>query len=380
MEQFKLFNFDHGLCNAKEIRTGNFTIKVTTHHCKNILLLKQAPSTSFSFSIKIGESTERSVKYKEGQSGQFCETAIVEIDKNNISQSLLYDTLTDELTNVDDFALVLSFLSGRRVYLEADLREGLSKNYKTRIVNYDFYYSFNMDLESIQEIKNLELETAFVNLVHACSFEDIGSLFFYANSALNAIYEKWCTDNGESKYKKQNIVGNLQKQTVEKAKIQFIKILQEDNVNTDIIQDIEARIPSILSPSTLFKLKSFLINIDLYPKEGNGNHKKKLKWINMLRNSMFHSGNLPKDKNISKDRLLTTTFDVTSLVIAIVQYYFAKIIFKIDNDSVEKIKKDINQYFNEGKFRGKKVFDETYEEYIERVENAWLENGRLPMF
>lgn len=387
MEQFKLFNFYHGLSNAMEDRTGNFTIKVTKLHCDNILLLKRNPVVRRSLSIKVAENLERSVEHIDGQSGQICETAIVEIDSKDIAPSLLYPS-SNKRTNIDDLALVLSFYTGRRVYLEADLHDGISQNYKTGIVDYNIFYPFKINLGGIEKIANLELENQFINLVHSYSFNDIGSLVFYTNSVLNAIYGKWFKENkkSQSQYNNNNIVGNLLEQFVEKLKnslltkikIQFINYLQKEHVSTEILSDIKAKIRNVsLSPSALNQLKSFLIDFGLYPEVDNENQRKRLKWLNTLRNRMFHSGDFPKDKNMSYDLITQASTDITFLVIAIVQYYFAKNIFEIDNYKVIAIKKEIMQYFTEGKFRGKDVFNETDKEYLERVENAWLENGNM---
>lgn len=64
------------------------------------------------------------------------------------------------------------------------------------------------------------------------------------------------------------------------------------------------------------------------------------------------------------------------MLVGIAEYYYAKEIFNIDNYLVEQNAKDIRNYFESGMFRGHKVFDETYEQFCERQEMEWIENGR----
>ena len=229
------------------------------------------------------------------------------------------------------------------------------------------------------------MDTQFFNTVRSYSINDLLSLTSYCNSILDRLFTKWAKENGKSKFESSKLLNSLRRRAYEhvenslctKIKIKFLQFLKNEKIDTVVIKDIKARIHIDNSPSAIYKLKSFLKHYDLYPQEDNEENNAKLKWLNKIRNSVAHTGDLPKDKKISWNMRAEITTNITFLMLDIIQWYFAKIILEIDNHRLDETQKDIKNYFLTGKFRNKDVFNETYEDYMNRITNDWTENSNL---
>ncbi|MDH3327541.1 MAG: hypothetical protein OEM38_12615 [Gammaproteobacteria bacterium] len=108
----KIFNFDHGLTAPTELKVGPFTVKIFDYHCSNLKKLHRKSSLNKTFD---NNSIERVIVRNDKVSGGFVETAIVHWDKYDISGSILFPE-TPNGSKFYDLLVMLSFLTGRRVY------------------------------------------------------------------------------------------------------------------------------------------------------------------------------------------------------------------------------------------------------------------------
>ena len=53
----------------------------------------------------------------------------------------------------------------------------------------------------------------------------------------------------------------------------------------------------------------------------------------------------------------------------------SKNLLKTYDSSTEKAERDVKEFFERGEFRGQRVFDETYIDYMNRIEKEWIEDG-----
>lgn len=166
------------------------------------------------------------------------------------------------------------------------------------------------------------------------------------------------------------------KSLINKIKLWICVYLSEMSVEESVKNDIVARININLQPSALYKFQKFLVGMALFPTMADNNAMKRLKWVNTVRNNMIHRGDLPTIKEVDFIRRAEITSSITFMLLAIVQYYFAKEIFGINNYLVEQLSSDVKNYFENGIFRGHNVFEESYEQFIIRQELEWIENGK----
>jgi len=67
---------------------------------------------------------------------------------------------------------------------------------------------------------------------------------------------------------------------------------------------------------------------------------------------------------------------IVFIVITLAQWYFATRYLGIRDSRVERDELDLKEYFCSGVFRGKRIFDETYEQYMTRLIEEWVsQNG-----
>ena len=376
--EYKLYNFDHGFTKPREIVTGVYKLTIQQIHCDNLERLKQNPAHVYT----VDPHFKRVVECRAGTPGETCETAIIEVNKNDVCRSSIYPEIAGR-NNIADFSLVMSFLTGRRVYLESEITAPIAILYTSEIVNHKFFIFFNLAWTGLDEINKLGLETQFYNLVQASTIDDLPCISFYGNSILDSVYEKMCRLNNHTKYESKNIIDKARETVIKKlecnvlhgVKKSVIKYLQNNKVDKSEVQDVEARISIPNSPSALFKLKKFLIDLDLYPREDTSEQHARLQWVNKVRNSIAHYGDIPSDGKLSFDKRAEITTAISFLVLSIAQYYFSKVIFKIDNYMIDQNKNDIQSFFKSGMFRGHKVFEESYTEYMNRLESEWIGNG-----
>lgn len=371
-KEYKLYNFDHGLQRAKRISIEAYSIEITDEHITNLDKLEQNAKRVFT----VNDDLQRIIKKTDFQKGISACTAILKVDENSITPSIIYTDLPEK-TSIDDFVILLSFLTGRQVYLEDDLNGNIVTAYHDGAVNNNFFYSPIIDIEEgFNKLRDLKLETQFYNLTFINAIRDLPSICFYANTVINALYEKWGKLNNTTKYPPtlSNDIETI-KSELENMKIQISSSLLCNSSTPDAISDILARIHIALEPSAIYKLQKFLVGLELMPENPDKVVLERFKWVNTVRNKMFHMGDIPKYKDMDFNQRAELTCSVTFMLISIARYYFAKEIFKIDNHLITQYKEDICQYFESGIFRGQKVFEEGYAQFFEKQELAWIKNG-----
>ena len=380
LNEYALYNFDHGFTKEKTFNIGKYCISVSQEQAENLCKLEQNAKRSF----VMDDDLSRNVENIDKQLGEVVETATLKVRCDDIAPSLIYKEFTERFS-VDDFVLFLSFITGRRVFLEHELGQEISTRYFDSVVNKNFFNFPVVDLENgLRRLDELNLTAQFYNLVHTNTIRDLPAICFYANSVINALYERWCKKNGKSKYPsssvkvdeiRKQIVNKLERSLIDKVKVWVNSILSKKSCDTDVISDVVARINISNQPSAIYKFQNFLVGLDLFPENPSKESVNRLKWVNKVRNMMVHMGDIPSDKKISFEQRAQITTSITFMLIGIAEYYYAKEIFNIDNYLVEENAKDIRSYFENGIFRGHQVFDETYEQFSERQEVEWIKNG-----
>ncbi|MBM9606254.1 hypothetical protein [Desulfopila inferna] len=380
MKTYNIFNFDHRYKTPQEIITDSFKIIITAQHCSN--LSKLSKNSSYTFTLD--HNFTPVVIDNPAEEGEFVITAIVEIDEEKLDKSFLYP---EELERgyIYDVTLVLSFLTGRRVYLENEMDRYSNKFYIDGPVTINSLLFRQITISNIKKIADYGLDTQFFNTVQSYSINDLLSLTSYCNSSLDKLFTGWAKQNKKTKFENQKYLNSLRdsayesvlKSLASKVKVIFLKLLFDSNIENRITEDIKARIRIDTSPSALYKLKEFLKFYSLYPEEDSDENNEKLKWLNRIRNSVAHSGDLPRDNQISWMTRSEITTNITFLMLSIIQWYFAYVILEIKNHRLDETQNEIKNYFITGKFRNKDIFNETYNEYMNRIIDDWTDNHKL---
>ncbi|NVJ65347.1 MAG: hypothetical protein HWE16_02575 [Gammaproteobacteria bacterium] len=374
-----LYNFDHGFSQEKDFQIGGYKIRVTSQHCDNLKVLPRRGKTAFI----CDENGNRAIERIEAVEGHAAVTATLIIDENSVTESKIYQS-GEGKDSIHDFVLVLSFLTGRRVCIESELELADSKQYLDPVVSKNFFYNPLIDInKGLDKIASNNLGTVFYNLVHARTLYDLPAMCFYTSSVCEVLSTRVCKEKGYTKYPlkvsehsiRNKVSAKLKSSVLERAKALVLRMLDAENYTDDILDDLVSRVSIPTSPSAIYKMEKFLAELKLFPEAPTKEDKKRLKHLNKARNSIVHTGDVLTMEGMSFSRRAEVTITITILLLSISELYFAKHIFEITDFLIQKEESEIKKYFISGEFRGGKVFEESYEDFISRVEKTWVEEG-----
>lgn len=360
-----LYNFDHGFVNEGMINIDEFKIVINSDHIKSLKLLERSATVHLENNIRL----EPTVRIEDSVYGQYAITAQVVFDDEHIKPSQIYDDYQKN-SNLDDLCALLSFLTGRIVFLQQQIENRPSLFKIDRATSNRVFVSEKLSLEPLNRIKEDGLSVALLNLCYAPSSKDLLALSAYSSCIFNVIYDQWCSKFAKTKYPNSELI----KPVIDDA----IKFIEERLTKSElnVIEDIVLRVKIDGSPSTIYKITAFLHGVGLIENLNDEKTKKNVKWLNTVRNSLVHKGGLPKDKEISSDRIAEICTSITFVGITIAQWYFASMYFNLASDVVVSIdQRELKEYFSSGNFRGKNVFSESYDEYMSRLIESWMAQG-----
>jgi len=379
-QQYKIYNFDHGIDYPSKFSFGPFRIVIHDEHCKRVSEIPHDKTYTCSHDFS-DSNFKRIIKKTPKIEGSWVETAIVEIDKTDIKESILYPH--NDFETIDDLCLFLSFLTGRRVIQENKVDKCLFNpcRHSGRIVHKGFLSRSGVNWENLKNIKQRNLRVQFYNLSLGCECEELIAQGAYINSAFNGIYDEWFKKNKFRKILLKKTNGNLVPKSSRKELSANIKALvkeyfKEKQIHPILKFDFEKRLNELWSPTASTQIKLFIESMGLVYFYDNTTVEEKqkqkhLEWLSKVRNAFAHSGDIPKDKAYSRSMREDISLSIISIVLQIVQYYFASQVLKIEDPYLTYVKNKIIEYFNKGVFSDKKVFDETFEEYMNRTKKEW---------
>ena len=372
MKKYDIYNFNHGCKIPWTIETDSFRIIIDDLHCANLKKLEKNASTQFT----LDESFSPVVIEHDHKDGSFEVTGVIEVFDDK--KSYLYED-EEGVGYIDDIVLVLSFVTGRKVFRKRDFNRYSTKYYNGDHLSLNQHTFRQIKEENIRKISELGLNVQFINTVQSYSVNDLFSLACYSSATLDVLSSSWSKRNGYSKYPNKNHISRIRKLVCEKisqsiitdAKNLFLKLLREEKTENEIYKDIDVRLSNNSSPSALYKLKKLFISLGIYPSNDSIGNQEKLRWLNTVRNSVVHRGDLPKHRTMTKETLSDVVANITFLMLAIVQLYYSKEVLKISDVRSRQTEKSLKAYFMTGRFRGKDIFNETYKEYMDRIKSDW---------
>lgn len=380
--RINVFNLTHTYENPCEIVFPNFKLIIEYEHCESVKRIPQRAKKEYSFKIEDNKEIPFIKDIPEIKGGWEC-TACIEIEEENLKPSIIYIPEAEK-NIIDDFCLFCSYLGGRRVCTSNDKENFIPNVEYDRVINLDNLIDLRTYWSKFNLIQYKKLGTQFYNMILSYESNEMIAMFVYANTSYDVIYSKWHKENMDKYLKhKKSILDNIKQKLANQIKnslyIKISKILldilqKENDIEDDFIQDVQKRIGNKLHEKTLYLMKYFLEEMDMYPREDNDEIKQRLILIGKVRNAMIHYGDIYSDKY---DRLTRIRISgaICNLIITILQVYFAKEIFQIETYSIKYKSKKIKEFFETGKYNGHNVFKESYEEYRKRLDDFYLSNG-----
>lgn len=359
-----IYNFDHGLKVPTTFKVGPFQVSVTKEHCKNLEPLPRFQRYRFANDSMRG----RHVESEEPVRGEFKPTAEVSWPEHDEKpESILSGSIADE-KGIYDFIILMSFLTGRRAYTADELTWDPRRAYGGSIVRGIELTKFaDIAWSNLPKVKAFQLEGALGSLVQVALAPDLIGQCAYASAALDSVVTSWASTNQKTKFD--------DKELIKKARGTIRQSLLQEGVSADVVDDIVARFNNVSSPSALMKLKWFIQGQGLFPSENTEEEWKRLKRLNTIRNQVAHRGMVNIEEALGADASLTVAAVTVQIIRQIAALYIACDLMGIETAGTGELKKEVREFFGDGIFRGQRVFEESFDEYMARQEQAWVEDG-----
>ena len=378
--KLNIYNFDHKFTCSQNFQVGPFTITVSEEQFRNVKKIPRSSSTTFTHD----ENLERIYYENPSIKGGWENTATLVYDEKAISKSVLVPN-ESEIDQVRDICNLFTFLTGRRVTIKEFIHHhNPHQTLGHTVPAHTLVFHLKNCWDNLATINDEKLSIPFVNLTYSFESNEFLGMSAYITSTLNSTYDLWWKKQSNDKLSKsiKRKIKNILRERISKSlsfsiKKKLINILHKEDIPSDIANDIDKMINDIGRPSALFILEKFLIELEVFPGTNNPEAKKRLQFINRLRNLLVHTGNIPTIPGETLQRNMEISLSTMCICLEILKLYFLEKIFKLDGFPIDSIRSDLNNYFETGKFRGKDVFQESYAEYMDRQAMAWVEKGTL---
>lgn len=380
MMKLNIYNLDHKFTCSQSLRVGPFTITVNEEQLNNVKKIPRPSSTTFTHD----ENLERIYYENPSIKGGWENTASLVYDEKTISKSVLLPT-ENKIDQVRDICNLLTFLTGRRVTVkEYTHQHNPHQTLGHTIPANMLVLHLNNCWKNLVSIHQEKLSIPFINLTYSFESNEFLGMSSYITSTLNAIYDSWWKKHSENKLNKsiKRKIKHTLRESISKSlssciKEKLINILQDENIPGDIANDIDKMIKEIGRPSAMFIIEKFLVALDVFPRDNNLDAKKRLQFINRLRNLLVHSGSIPKIPGETLQRNMEISLSTMCICLEILKLYFLEKTLKLTGFPIDSMRSELQKYFESGKFRGIDVFRESYADYMERLSRTWVDEGIL---
>lgn len=373
---FPLFNFDHGLTEPAALRIGPFDVEINATHCEALARLPRRARFKFDHDKNFNGEVSRIPP----QFGDFAETAVA-THRGELGSSILFDP---HFGGKEDYDLVvlLSFLTGRRIYFGDDLKADPRRAYGEPVI--DRRHTFRqLPPELWQRLANIRdagLSDALECVVQSPLAPDVVGQGAYAFAAFDATSTYWAARSGKTKYPDSDlrrkaldeVVRLLDKSLLAKAKRLVTTLYREHGVADTVTADIVARIRNVKGPSAFELSRQFLQAHGLFPGNPDDVQLRRLRLLNAARNAIAHSGTIRKEKGVPPLNTLRLTGVAVSIARQVVEIYLATEFLGLDDPVIAQARRSIIEFFETGVFNGQDVFEEGFDDFLERATEQWM--------
>jgi hypothetical protein len=377
---FELYNFAPGFSTPASIQIGSYNIQITDAHCSN---LDRLPRNSFT-RLAHDDELARTVIKGDYFPGEFVPTATV-IRPSQVGPSGFVPG-RPEVTSDYDLVLLLTFLTGRPVYLEADLEADPRRTYSGPIVGPSFFAEFPQVVWNDRStLTKAGLSDALYCLTNATATRELIGKGSYLNAAFDTLVTTWAKQTNNTTYPDRSAIDRAIRKLVDwgdsfllnRVRRAVLTRFPLAGVSSDVVDDIVARVRKASEgPSAIMKMTMYLQTKGLFPQAPTLAQSKRLKGLNTVRNAIAHSGTVRLDKQLglaASERVAVASLIVTSEIIELgVAEHLG-----VHAYGLNKQMQNVLRFFETGEFRGQNVFTEDLDDYLERIASEWVVEGKM---
>ena len=162
MIEFSILNLEHSYKEPIRIKISHdIYVRVEKKHCQNLCKLSQPERTQFGFN----DQNNRIVRVLAKVEGDWVETAVIEIEKAAIRESIINVDCPNDNT-VDDLCYLLSFFTGRIVCRHSKKEYYNPKRYTdSTIIMHNWIFYLREYEKLLERLAVSKLNNSFYNLL-----------------------------------------------------------------------------------------------------------------------------------------------------------------------------------------------------------------------
>ncbi|WP_283184429.1 hypothetical protein [Pseudomonas svalbardensis] len=364
----EIFNFEHHLTSEGDFAIGPYRISVG----KELVGGDFARSDRLVFGGAFDSSGfKNTVSEEPSNTGTWSITAVVAEHEGLNAPSVLLPG-NPWANGAYDLSLILSFLSGRHVRVGNNTEPYLPVSPGQSITSKNFFRTHPaIDWALLPAVREAGGGEAMDAVILAMTNSNVGVKIAMGSAALDGLITRWHSTLDTNRYTKDV------KSKVKAAAQAFKSHLEEAGVSEELINDMMARLLNVANESALSKLTAFLTVSGMYPATPDAEASKRLKWLNVLRNSIAHSGSIRLDIADSPDASFRVAGAVALLLQDISRVYVAKYLLNISDTGVDEAQQAVMTFFLKGTFNGQNILTEDYDTYRQRLIDHFEEHGNL---
>lgn len=366
----EIFNFEHHLSSEGGFVIGPYQITVS----KELIAGDFALSPRLVFGGAFDSSGFKNIVTEEpSSSGTWSVTAAV-AEHEGLHQASALMPDNPWVDGAYDLSVILSILTGRHVLVGNGAKPYMPVSAGHAVTSKNFFRTHPViDWALLPDLREAGAGDAMEAVMLAMTNSNAGVKIAMGSAALDGLNTHWFSVADANRYTKEV------KAKFKAATQAFKAHLEAACVSQDLIDDMMPRLPGLANESALAKLTAFLKAAGMYPEDPDEEAPKRLKWLNVLRNSVAHSGSIRLDIAKCPEASLRIACAVALLLQDICRIYIAKYLLKIEDRGVDEAQQAVMTFFLDGKYNGQDILAEDYETYRQRLIDHYEEFGNLDL-
>ncbi|MDD2064507.1 hypothetical protein [Pseudomonas sp. 25571] len=366
----EIFNLEHHFTSEGAFSIGPYRVTVS----KELLESDFARSERVVFGSAFSSSGfKNTVTEKPSSSGSWCVTAVV-AEHKELDQASVLVPESPLVDGAYDLSIILSILTGRHVRVGNDVEPYLPVTPGLAVTSKNFFRTHPViDWSLLPALHAAGAGEAMEAVMLAMTSGNVGVKIAMGSAALDGLTTSWFSTSGANRYTKEV------KAEVKAAGGAFKAHLEKAGVSQDLIDDMMPRLSNLANESALAKLTAFLKAGGMYPENPDEEVPKRLKWLNVLRNSIAHSGSIKFDIAKTPEASFRVAGAVALLLQDISRVYIAKHLLKIADWGVDEAQQAVMDFFLSGKYNCQDIVAEDYETFRQRLISHYEEYGNLDL-
>lgn len=369
--RLEIYNFDHGFSSPRALHFGPYTIRVCNDQHTSQDVFRSSDRRTFASTLD-DDVLKHTVTHLAATPGAWAVTAVVDDHPDLHAASVLFPQMPF-MKGTDDLSLILWFLTGREVAIGANKQPQWPLCPADRLVSANYFYFPVLDWAGLSTVFTFNASDALHAICLALAAPDLLLKTSLSTGALDVLATKWYKRAKRNRY--DDAVRVRCKVATEAFKQSFI----EQGEAPAIADDVGSRIQGLLNDSAYAKVEAFLLHHGMITATADEATIFRVKLLNKHRNAIAHTAGILIDPRKLIETELQIAGAVSAVVLKICRVYIAKHLLGIQGDEygVDKDEAYVREFFATGKLHGQDVFNETFKDYMRRVESQWVERGEI---